>query len=91
MVRLMVADITFYSCLTAIVVQVSDLKVLQGLIMSVSQLDSVSFFHYLRTLRASDTAYNTNAYWLYVDATDDLFVNAQQRVYTSIKEKVRVC
>ena len=55
---------------------------------ALTQTDAVSFFHYLRSLRMTDNAYNANSYWLFLDATDDLFVAARQRVFTQVKEKV---
>ena len=34
------------------------------------------------------SAYNSHAYWLFVDATELLFVNAKARVFTSVTDKV---
>eukprot|EP00050_Salpingoeca_kvevrii_P001990 m.184488 g.184488 ORF g.184488 m.184488 type:complete len:911 (-) comp10509_c0_seq8:183-2915(-) len=60
---------------------VADLRTLRSLANYLHQYDCVSFFHYLETLRCSQYAFNSHSYFLHLDATENLYVNAKYRVF----------
>eukprot|EP00035_Acanthoeca_spectabilis_P009230 m.164481 g.164481 ORF g.164481 m.164481 type:complete len:903 (-) comp14657_c0_seq4:1398-4106(-) len=60
---------------------VKDVRTLRSLVGHLYHYDAVSFFHYLEALRTSNAAFNENSSFLFLDATDDLYSNAKERVF----------
>eukprot|EP00043_Microstomoeca_roanoka_P007242 m.69795 g.69795 ORF g.69795 m.69795 type:complete len:1181 (-) comp13750_c0_seq8:1060-4602(-) len=60
---------------------VNDLRTLRTMAKNLDQYDAVSFYHYLETLRVGATASSVTCEWLALDAADDLFVHARNRVF----------
>ncbi|KAL2713079.1 DNA repair endonuclease XPF isoform X1 [Vespula squamosa] len=63
----------------------SDLKTLRGLLMSLTYKDCVSFYSTLNSLRTMDYAMQSSG-WLMLDAVENLFKYAKERVYSDKNE-----
>ncbi|XP_015186628.1 PREDICTED: DNA repair endonuclease XPF isoform X1 [Polistes dominula] len=63
----------------------SDLKTLRGLLMSLTYKDCVSFYSTLKRLRTMEYAMKSSG-WLMLDAVENLFKFAKDRVYTEKNE-----
>eukprot|EP00039_Didymoeca_costata_P014120 m.224674 g.224674 ORF g.224674 m.224674 type:complete len:904 (+) comp15951_c0_seq21:138-2849(+) len=59
----------------------TDIRTLQTLVYRLHRDDCVSFYHYLMILRASSHAFNQHSLWLFLNASEDLLVNAKLRVF----------
>ncbi|XP_048584311.1 DNA repair endonuclease XPF isoform X2 [Nematostella vectensis] len=66
---------------------VADLKVLRLILFYLTQYDCVTFYKFLESLRASEREVTRKSLWLFMDATDSLFVNAKERVYGTSNNK----
>ncbi|XP_032896201.1 DNA repair endonuclease XPF isoform X2 [Amblyraja radiata] len=60
---------------------VQDLKILRTLLQYLTQYDCVTFLNLLESLRATEKAFGQNSGWLFLDASNTMFVNARARVY----------
>ncbi|XP_028403688.1 DNA repair endonuclease XPF-like isoform X1 [Dendronephthya gigantea] len=60
---------------------VADLKVLRTLLFYLTQYDCVTFYQFLLSLRASERDAAYHSMWMFMDATEALFVHARERVY----------
>ncbi|CAB3986645.1 DNA repair endonuclease XPF, partial, partial [Paramuricea clavata] len=60
---------------------VADLKVLRTLLFYLTQYDCVTFYQFLQSLRASERDTMYHSMWMFMDATEALFVHARERVY----------
>lgn len=63
----------------------SDLKILRSLLISLTYEDCVSFYSTLNRLRTMEYAMQSSG-WLLLDAVENLFKYAKQRVYTEKNE-----
>uniref|UniRef100_UPI00398F8A73 DNA repair endonuclease XPF n=1 Tax=Pristiophorus japonicus TaxID=55135 RepID=UPI00398F8A73 len=60
---------------------VQDLKILRTLLQYLTQYDCVTFLNLLESLRATEKDFGQNSGWLFLDASNTMFVNARARVY----------
>uniref|UniRef100_A0A4W3HSV6 DNA repair endonuclease XPF n=1 Tax=Callorhinchus milii TaxID=7868 RepID=A0A4W3HSV6_CALMI len=60
---------------------VQDLKILRTLLQYLTQYDCVTFLNLLESLRDSEKTFGQNSGWLFLEASDIMFVNARARVY----------
>ncbi|XP_065070026.1 DNA repair endonuclease XPF-like isoform X2 [Rhopilema esculentum] len=65
---------------------VSDLKVLRTLLVHLTQYDAVTFYAFLESLRASEKNSTNPSLWLFLDAANNLFVNARARIFGITKK-----
>lgn len=63
----------------------SDLKTLRGLLVSLTYKDCISFYSTLKHLRTMEYAMKSSG-WLMLDAVENLFKFAKERVYTDKNE-----
>ncbi|XP_078415233.1 DNA repair endonuclease XPF isoform X1 [Cetorhinus maximus] len=68
---------------------VQDLKVLRTLLQYLTQYDCVTFLNLLESLRATEKAFGQNSGWLFLDASNTMFVNARTRVYKRPEAKLK--
>ncbi|XP_048408057.2 DNA repair endonuclease XPF isoform X2 [Stegostoma tigrinum] len=68
---------------------VQDLKVLRTLLEYLTQYDCVTFLNLLESLRATEKAFGQNSGWLFLDASNTMFVNARARVYKRLDSKLK--
>ncbi|XP_043568043.1 DNA repair endonuclease XPF isoform X1 [Chiloscyllium plagiosum] len=68
---------------------VQDLKVLRTLLEYLTQYDCVTFLNLLESLRATERAFGQNSGWLFLDASNTMFVNARARVYKRPDTKLK--
>ncbi|XP_078097001.1 DNA repair endonuclease XPF [Mustelus asterias] len=68
---------------------VQDLKILRTLLQYLTQYDCVTFLNLLESLRATEKAFGQNSGWLFLDASNTMFVNARARVYKRPEAKLK--
>ncbi|XP_078274426.1 DNA repair endonuclease XPF [Rhinoraja longicauda] len=68
---------------------VQDLKILRTLLQYLTQYDCVTFLNLLESLRATEKAFGQNSGWLFLDASNIMFVNARARVYRCPQAKLK--
>ncbi|XP_067912356.1 DNA repair endonuclease XPF isoform X2 [Heterodontus francisci] len=68
---------------------VQDLKILRTLLEYLTQYDCVTFLNLLESLRATEKAFGKNSGWLFLDASNTMFVNARARVYKRPEAKLK--
>ncbi|XP_072337890.1 DNA repair endonuclease XPF [Scyliorhinus torazame] len=68
---------------------VQDLKILRTLLQYLTQYDCVTFLNLLESLRATEKAFGQNSGWLFLDASNTMFVNARARVYKRSEAKLK--
>ncbi|XP_069763477.1 DNA repair endonuclease XPF isoform X2 [Narcine bancroftii] len=69
---------------------VQDLKILRTLLQYLTQYDCVTFLNLLESLRATERAFGQNSGWLFLDASNTMFVNARARVYQHPEAKLKI-
>ncbi|XP_072124953.1 DNA repair endonuclease XPF [Mobula birostris] len=69
---------------------VQDLKILRTLLQYLTQYDCVTFLNLLESLRATEKAFGQNSGWLFLDASNTMFVNARARVYELPEAKLKL-
>ncbi|XP_067859361.1 DNA repair endonuclease XPF [Heptranchias perlo] len=68
---------------------VQDLKILRTLLQYLTQYDCVTFLNLLESLRATEKTFGKNSGWLFLDASNTMFVNARARVYKRPEAKLK--
>ncbi|KAL7674295.1 hypothetical protein ACOME3_000573 [Neoechinorhynchus agilis] len=66
---------------------VNELRILQNLILGLTQTDPISFYAMVQSVRMNETKIGRNSNWIVLEAADVLFNEARARVFgTNLKE-----
>lgn len=68
---------------------VQDLTILRTLLQYLTQYDCVTFLNLLESLRDNEKTFGQNSGWLFLEASDIMFVNARARVYNLPKTRLK--
>nr|XP_039252732.1 DNA repair endonuclease XPF-like [Styela clava] len=66
---------------------VNDLRMLRSLLRGLTQYDCVTFLKMVENLTANEKNLGKNTGWLFLDATDKLFIHSRRRVYGNKTKK----
>lgn len=66
---------------------ISDLKFLRSVLQYLTQQDCVTFYNLLKSIKESVTVGTQMSDWLFLDAADNLFMHAKNRVFSDEKKK----
>ncbi|GFR17945.1 DNA repair endonuclease XPF [Trichonephila clavata] len=66
---------------------ISDLKFLRSILQQLTRQDCVSFYNMLKSIKDNVTVGTQMSDWLFLDASDSLFLNAKERVLGPSKKK----
>lgn len=64
---------------------ISDLKFLRSVLQNLTQQDCVTFYSFLKSMKDTVSVGTQMSDWLFLDASDNLFVNAKNRVFEKKK------
>lgn len=64
---------------------ISDLKFLRSVLQNLTQQDCVTFYSFLKSIKDNVSVGTQMSDWLFLDASDNLFVNAKSRVFEKKK------
>ncbi|GIY03033.1 DNA repair endonuclease XPF [Caerostris extrusa] len=68
----------------------SDLKFLRSILQSLTQQDCVTFYKMLKAIKDNVSIGTQMSDWLFLDASDSLFLYAKERVFGSAKKKDQI-
>lgn len=66
---------------------ISDLKLLRSVLQHLTQQDCVTFYSALKSIKDNVTVGTQMSDWLFLDASDNLFMHAKNRVFSDVKKK----
>lgn len=66
---------------------ISDLKFLRSILQCLTQQDCVAFYNMLKSIKDNVTIGTQMSDWLFLDASDNLFLYAKERVFGPVKKK----
>ncbi|XP_013404181.1 DNA repair endonuclease XPF-like [Lingula anatina] len=69
---------------------VADIKTLRLLLKHLTQYDCITFYNLVDSIRSNEITFGQNSGWLFLEAADNLFTHAKERVYGPAKKTKKV-